>query len=135
MAEYDGLHDVAAVWIVSFPIWVEIMGLPPHLFTDEATEKLGLTLASEVQVDKLGVKCGICNRVRALHRLCDPILEAFQNVPFEFESQRFPVNLQFNKVSNPFAISGVSTKVGIPSLSFSLPGVSVAKLAAQLARF
>lgn len=95
MAEYDGLHDVAAVSIVSFPIWVEIMGLPPHLFTDEATEKLGLTLASEVQVDKLGVKCGICNRVRALHRLCDPILEAFQNVPFEFESQRFPVNLQF----------------------------------------
>ncbi|KAL6220133.1 hypothetical protein ACLB2K_007890 [Fragaria x ananassa] len=98
LAEYDGLHDVAVVSIVSFPVWVEIMGLPPRLFTDEATEKVGLTgtVAPEVQVDKLGVKRGIRVRVRASHHFCDPILEVFPNVPFEFGSQRFLVNLKFN---------------------------------------
>ncbi|KAL6143671.1 hypothetical protein ACLB2K_054366 [Fragaria x ananassa] len=37
LALYDGLRDVPQVSISSFPVWIEILGLPPALKTEEAT--------------------------------------------------------------------------------------------------
>ncbi|KAL6228377.1 hypothetical protein ACLB2K_002327 [Fragaria x ananassa] len=95
MAEYDGLHDAASVSIDSFPVWVEMLGLPSRLMTNEAAEKVGVTLGHVDQVDKLGIKRGIRSRVKIFHDLKDPVLEAFPSVPFEFGSAKFPVQLQF----------------------------------------
>nr|XP_011470243.1 PREDICTED: uncharacterized protein LOC105353156 [Fragaria vesca subsp. vesca] len=95
MAEYDGLHDAASVSIDSFPVWVEMLGLPSRLRTNEAAEKVGVTLGHVDQVDKLGIKRGIRSRVKIFHDLKDPVLEAFPSVPFEFGSAKFPVQLQF----------------------------------------
>ncbi|KAL6199720.1 hypothetical protein ACLB2K_029503 [Fragaria x ananassa] len=44
LAEYDGFQDVASVPIESFPVWVDIKGLPDALWTEEAVEKVGLSL-------------------------------------------------------------------------------------------
>ncbi|KAL6225857.1 hypothetical protein ACLB2K_004706 [Fragaria x ananassa] len=156
MAEYEGLHDVASVPIDSFPVWVEMLGLPPRLMTNETAEKVGVTLGHVDQVDKLGIKRGIRSRVKIFHDLKDPVSEAFPSVPLEFGSAMFPVQLQFRYdwtvgfcrvcglleqgavgTINPFAFPGSSSAVVIrtASLSFSLRGISAADLAAQLARF
>ena len=94
LAEYDGLQDVASVPIESFPVWVDIKGLPDALWTEEAVEKVGLSLGFVEHLDKLGLKRGSRIRVRILHKLSDPVQEAFGDLPFEFGSIRFPVKLQ-----------------------------------------
>lgn len=70
-----------------------------------------------------------------LNRVCQQF--GFNPGAFQLPSNPFASSCNpfaVSKVSNPFAISDVSAKVGIPSLSFSLPGVSAAEIAAQLAR-
>ncbi|KAL6206177.1 hypothetical protein ACLB2K_023426 [Fragaria x ananassa] len=94
LAEYDGLQDVASVPIESFPVWVDIKGLPDALWTEEAVEKVSLSLGFVEHLDKLGLKRGSRIRVRILHKLSDPVQEAFGDLPFEFGSIRFPVKLQ-----------------------------------------
>ncbi|KAL6223451.1 hypothetical protein ACLB2K_006838 [Fragaria x ananassa] len=59
MVEYNGLHDDTLVLIDSFLVWVEMLGLPPRLMTNEAVEKVGVTLGHVDQVDTLGIKRGI----------------------------------------------------------------------------
>ena len=58
VAVYDGLSDVASVPIKSFPMWVEILGLPPTLMTLEAVELLGATLGRVDHPDRLGINSG-----------------------------------------------------------------------------
>ncbi|KAL6138075.1 hypothetical protein ACLB2K_063361 [Fragaria x ananassa] len=215
LAEYDGLQDVASVPIESFPVWVDIKGLPDALWTEEAVEKVGLSLGFVEHLDKLGLKRGSRIRVRILHKLSDPVQEAFGDLPFEFGLIRFPVKLQVKydrtvgfcrvcgmfvhqdsgyggppvltpqfidiesmrtafgyggaarvssnpnpppppktqffessggrkpafrgvpvPISNPFAgSSGCEGGMDGPRVSFSLPGISTANLAVQLARF
>ncbi|KAL6194466.1 hypothetical protein ACLB2K_035550 [Fragaria x ananassa] len=215
LAEYDGLQDVASVPIESFLVWVDIKGLPDALWTEEAVEKVGLSLGFVEHLDKLGLKRGSRIRVRILHKLSDPVQEAFGDLPFEFGSIRFPVKLQVKydrtvgfcrvcgmfvhqdsgcggppaltpqfidiesmrtafryggaarvssnpnpppppktqffessgdrkpafrgvpvSISNPFAgSSGCEGGMDGPRVSFSLPGISAADLAVQLARF
>ncbi|KAL6219357.1 hypothetical protein ACLB2K_007116 [Fragaria x ananassa] len=65
--KYDGLHDVASVPIDSFPVWVEMLGLPPRLMTNEAAEKVGVTLGHVDQgVWALGIGDGGCDGPLAL---------------------------------------------------------------------
>ncbi|KAL6191237.1 hypothetical protein ACLB2K_037628 [Fragaria x ananassa] len=215
LAEYDALQDVASVPIESVPVWVDIKGLPDALWTEEAVEKVGLSLGFVEHLDKLGLKRGSRIRVRILHKLSDPVQEAFGDLPFEFGSIRFPVKLQVKydrtvgfcrvcgmfvhqdsgcggppaltpqfidiesmrtafgyggaarvssnpnpppppktqlfessggrklafrgvpvPISNPFAgSSGCGGGMDGPRVSFSLPGISAADLAVQLARF
>ncbi|KAL6225701.1 hypothetical protein ACLB2K_004550 [Fragaria x ananassa] len=205
LAEYDGLQDVASVSIESFPVWVDIKGFPDALWTEEAVEKVGLSLGFVEHLDKLGLKRGSRIRVRILHKLSDPVQEAFGDLPFEFGSIRFPVKLQVKYdrtvgfcrvcgmfvhqdsgcggppvltpqfidiesmrtafgyggaarvktqlfessggrkptfrgvpvlISNPFAgSSDCGGGMDGPRVSFSLPGISAADLAVQLARF
>ncbi|KAL6138959.1 hypothetical protein ACLB2K_064237 [Fragaria x ananassa] len=58
LAECDGLEDVTSVPIDSFPVWVEIKGLPDALMTDEAVEKVGWTLGQVEHVDKMNNRRG-----------------------------------------------------------------------------
>ncbi|KAL6129863.1 hypothetical protein ACLB2K_068245 [Fragaria x ananassa] len=151
LAEYDGLQDVASVPIESFPVWVDIKGLLDALWTEEAVEKVGLSLGFVEHLDKLSLTRGSRIRVQILHKLSDPVQEAFGDLPFEFGSIRFPVKLQvkydrtvgFCRVYGMFVhqdsgcggSSGCGGGMDGPRVSFSLPGISAADLAVQLARF
>ncbi|KAL6129754.1 hypothetical protein ACLB2K_073103 [Fragaria x ananassa] len=64
------------------------------LITEEAAEKTGLTLRFVDHVDKLNIKRRLKVRVRVLHHLCNPVKEAFGDMPFEFGSRRFPMKVQ-----------------------------------------
>lgn len=44
LASYDGLDDPAKVDLMTFPMWVHIIGLPPALVTSEVVLLVGETL-------------------------------------------------------------------------------------------
>ncbi|KAL6129934.1 hypothetical protein ACLB2K_068316 [Fragaria x ananassa] len=130
-------------------MWIEIKGFPDDLITEEAAEKIGLTLGFVDHVNKLNIKRGLKVRVRVLHNLCNYVKEAFGVLPFEFGSRRFPAKLQLkynwtagfcrlpSTAFNPFEAArnrsgGLSN---FPKVSVSLLGIFVADLAVQLARF
>ncbi|KAL6180869.1 hypothetical protein ACLB2K_047528 [Fragaria x ananassa] len=69
-------------------------GTPNLFWRKEAVEKVGLTLGFVEHTDKLSIKRGLHARVKTLHKLCDPMKEAFGGLPFEFGSICFPVKLQ-----------------------------------------
>ena len=95
VAEYDGLSDVASVPILTFPVWVEVLGLPPALMTPEAVELLGATLGHVNNLDRLGINTGRRAKVKVIHRLSDPIRAAFPPMTYEFGSAKVAVNLSF----------------------------------------
>lgn len=80
MTDYDGLQVPICVLIEKFSVWVDIKGLPDALMTDEAAEKVRLTLG---HVEQLNIRRGTRVRVRILHHLKDPVREAFGEMSFE----------------------------------------------------
>ncbi|KAL6194332.1 hypothetical protein ACLB2K_035416 [Fragaria x ananassa] len=85
LSKYDGLSKVTTVLISSMPMWVEILGLPPRLFTEEAAGKVGDLLGQVLFMDKIGLRRGIRANVRLIHDISDPVREAFPPMPFEFD--------------------------------------------------
>ncbi|KAL6130569.1 hypothetical protein ACLB2K_068948 [Fragaria x ananassa] len=106
MVEYDGLSSIP---IDSFSVWVDIKGLPDALMTEEAVEKIRLTLGHVDHVDKLNLKGG--SRARRG-------VETQQNTSPVVNSQIFDRGT-----------------LEAPRVSFLLSGISAANLARQLARF
>ncbi|XP_062014453.1 uncharacterized protein LOC133730980 [Rosa rugosa] len=86
MAEFDGLKDPAQVLTSSFPVWVEIMGLPPALVTEGAVALIGATLGEIVHLDKAGIRKGTAARVRIRHVLSSPVKQVFPPSTFDFTS-------------------------------------------------
>ena len=95
VAAFDGLCDPAKVPILSFPVDIEILGLPPALLTKEAVLLIGSTLGEVIEYDELGIRRGTRAKVRVHHKLCDPIRQAFPPAVYEFGSKRIPVTLSF----------------------------------------
>ncbi|KAL6182465.1 hypothetical protein ACLB2K_043884 [Fragaria x ananassa] len=78
LSECDGLSKVTTVLISSMSVWVEILGLPPRLFTEEAAGKVGDLLRQVLFLDKIA-------KVRLIHDISDPVREAFPPMLFEFD--------------------------------------------------
>lgn len=56
LASYDGFGDPTKVELTAFPVWVNIIGLPPALVTSEAALLVDETRGSVLQVDKVGIR-------------------------------------------------------------------------------
>ncbi|KAL6213798.1 hypothetical protein ACLB2K_013238 [Fragaria x ananassa] len=67
-----------------FPTWVEILGLPPRLMTEEAVEKIGSNLGDVIHPDKNNIRLGLKARVCLFHHLDSPMKQAYPPLDFEF---------------------------------------------------
>ncbi|KAL6201400.1 hypothetical protein ACLB2K_025114 [Fragaria x ananassa] len=139
LAKYDGLEDVASVPIDSFPVWVEIKGLPDALMTDEVIEKVGWTLGQVEHVDQMNFRRGTRVRVRILQKLSALIKEAFGFVVSWCIQKRV---VQMDRPGGGFSTSSMSLLKSVvnpfagrnmlPKLSFSILGISATYLALKL---
>ena len=84
VTEYDGLFDAASVPILTFPVWVEVIGLPPALMTTEVVKLLGATLGHVYNLDWLGITTSRRAKVKVTHRLSYLIHAAFPSMTYEF---------------------------------------------------
>ncbi|KAL6142149.1 hypothetical protein ACLB2K_060432 [Fragaria x ananassa] len=56
LTTYERKEDPATVSIRGFPTWVEILGIPLRLMTEEAGEKIGSTLGDMINLDKNNIR-------------------------------------------------------------------------------
>ncbi|KAL6183830.1 hypothetical protein ACLB2K_045240 [Fragaria x ananassa] len=111
LAEYDGLEDVAFVPIDSFPVWVEIKGLPDVLMTDEAVEKnrdVGPSTLSKLSFSIPGISAA--DLALKLDRLLTPLV--LQSAPIA----ALTVIVETPSVSTPTPISGVKREMALAHL-------------------
>ncbi|KAL6185143.1 hypothetical protein ACLB2K_041278 [Fragaria x ananassa] len=144
--------DVKQVPISLFSVWVEVFGLPLLLTTYETDEKVGATLGLLDHIDKLGIRRGIRTKSRFIE--IESMKTLFGNggsatvatnhnpnssgtKPQGFSSiLKYSNAFALQTMVNPFVVHGPKLSVmGVSALSFSLLGITAAKLAAQLACF
>ena len=97
VAEYDGLQDIAEVPIATFPVTVEIFGLPPKLLTEEAIAFIGATLGSEGKVSKASLNEGRA-RVRVQHQILARVQSVLPPQVFDFAGFEARVRFKYEKL-------------------------------------
>ncbi|KAL6225448.1 hypothetical protein ACLB2K_004298 [Fragaria x ananassa] len=78
------IETLTSVWDL-YNLWVEIFGLPPRLFIEEAAGKVRDLLGQVLFPDKIGLRRGTLAKVRLIHDVSDLVREVFPPMPFEFD--------------------------------------------------